>query len=150
MYNKREVNIMNIELLKKYDNLFDQTERKMLTASMLQAFRETYNLQKKEVAELIGIKPQTYGAYESGRNEAPAEVLVRLSMLYDVPVDLLIQRDKMSKDDKSAHEQLEYFDEQLNGLREAILKGDGETSEQLSQFIEGIQALTDAIKNNKF
>lgn len=141
---------MNIELLKRYNNLFDQTERKMLTAAMLRAFRETYNLQKKEVAELIGIKPQTYGAYESGRNETPAEVLVRLSMLYDVPVDLLIQRDKMSRDDKSAHEQLEYFDEQINELREAILRGDGETSEQFSQFIEGIQALTNAIKENKF
>ena len=94
---------MNIELLKKYDNLYDQSERKILTAVMLCAYREANNLQKKEVAELIGIKPQTYGAYESGRNETPTEVLVRLSILYDVPVDVLIQRDNMSKTEKFSH-----------------------------------------------
>lgn len=144
---------MNIELLKKYDNLYDQSERKILTAVMLCAYREANKLQKKEVAELIGIKPQTYGAYESGRNETPTEVLVRLSILYDVPVDVLIQRDNMSKTEKSAQEQLNYYDEQINELREELLKGDPKTKEAFSQFIDSVQAMTDvlreAIKANK-
>lgn len=139
---------MNIELLKKYDNLYNQTERKQLIALMICEFRKANGLQKKEVAELIGIKPQTYGAYESGRNETPAEVLVRLSMLYDVPVDVLIQRDNMSKTEKSAQEQLEYYDEQINQLREDLLKGDPKTKEAFSQFIDSVQAMTDALKEN--
>ncbi len=117
---------------------------------MIKAFRETHGLQKKEVAELIDIKPQTYGAYESGRNETPIEVLVRLSMLYNVPVDILVQRDNMSKTDKTAEEQLELYDKQIKELREAMLKGDAEATEQFSKLIEGLQALTDAIKENKF
>lgn len=137
---------MDIMTLKTYNNLYNQTERKLLTAAMLKAFRENNNLQKKEVAELIGIKPQTYGAYESGRNEAPAEVLVRLSMLYEVPVDLLVQRDNMSKTEKSAQEQLAMYDEQIKGLKEAILKGDVNATEQFSKLIDGIQALTDVLK----
>lgn len=137
---------MNVELLKRYNNLYDQAERKQLIALMISEFRKANGLQKKEVAELIGIKPQTYGAYESGRNETPAEVLVRLSMLYDVPVDVLIQRDNMSKTEKSAQEQLEYYDEQINQLREELLKGDPKTKEVFSQFIDSIQEMTDVLK----
>ena len=140
---------MNIELLKQYNNLYDQTERKLLTAAMLKAFRESNGLQKKEVAELIGIKPQTYGAYESGRNETPAEVLVRLSMLYNIPVDILVQRDNMSKTEKSMQEQLEYYDEKIKELKEAMLRGDAEATEQFAKFLEAIQELTEAIKENK-
>lgn len=141
---------MDTRLLETYNNLYNQTERKLMTASMIKAFRETHGLQKKEVAELIDIKPQTYGAYESGRNETPIEVLVRLSMLYNVPVDVLVQRDNMSRTDKTAKEQLELYDEQIKELREAMLKGDSEATEQFSKLIEGLQALTDAIKENKF
>ena len=93
---------MNTELLKQYNNLYDVTERKALIADMLTAFREMNRLQKKDVAEYLGIKPQTYNAYESGRNEPPAEILVRLSLLYDVPIDVLVQKDNMSKTQKSA------------------------------------------------
>lgn len=137
---------MNLELLKQYNNLYDQSERKQMIASMICEFRKANKLQKKEVAELIGIKPQTYGAYESGRNETPAEVLVRLSMLYDVPVDILIQRDNMSKTEKSAQEQLEFYNEQINQLREELLKGDPQTKEVFSQLLDGLQAMNDTLK----
>ncbi len=35
---------------------------------------------QKEVAEAIGVSTQSYATYERGRNEAPAEVLIRLAM----------------------------------------------------------------------
>ena len=137
---------MNKELLNQYNNLYNQTERKELIAFMLTQFRELNGLQKKEVAELIGIKPQTYGAYESGRNEAPAEVLVRLSFLYDVPVDILIQRNSMSKTKASAQNQLAYYDEQIQELKEQLLKGSPEAQAVFSQFVEGIEELNNTMK----
>lgn len=137
---------MNKELLKQYNNLYNQTERKELIAFMLTQFRELNGLQKKEVAELIGIKPQTYGAYESGRNETPAEVLVRLSFLYDVPVDVLIQRDNTSKTELSAQEQLAFYDEQIQELKEQLLKGSPEAQAALSQLVEGIEELNNSMK----
>ena len=54
--------------------------------------RELYGLQMKEIASYIGINNQTYRTYEIGRNEAPQEVIVRLSFLYEVPTDYLLQK----------------------------------------------------------
>jgi transcriptional regulator with XRE-family HTH domain len=137
---------MNKELLERYNALYTQEERKKMTAQMLSSFRKLNKLQQKEVAQLVGIKPQTYGAYESGRNETPIEILVRLSILYDVPVDILIQRDNMTKTQKSAIEQLDYFDEQLQGIREAMLKNGNEANEQFQTIIENIEKLTDVMR----
>ncbi len=137
---------MNLEQLKLYNNLYEINERKTLIAQMLSAFRESNHLQKKDVAEYLGIKPQTYNAYESARNEPPAEILVRLSLLYDVPVDILIQRNNMSKTQKSAKEQLDYYDEQIDQLKEEVLKSGN--NESLQMFLDGVKQLTEALQNN--
>ena len=136
---------MNTEELKLYNAQYTQEERKNLTAQTLAIFRQTNNLQQKEVAELIGIKPQTYGAYENGRNETPTEVLVRLSILYEVPVDLLIQKDAR-KTKENALEQIELYNRQMDEIKEQLLKGDTETSEQFKQLLDQLGQITDTIK----
>lgn len=143
---RKEGEKMNTELLKRYNNLYDVTERKALIADMLTAFREMNRLQKKDVAEYLGIKPQTYNAYESGRNEPPAEILVRLSLLYDVPIDVLVQKDNMSKTQKSAKEQLDYYDKQIDQLKEELIKTGN--SEDIQLFLDGVKQLTEAMKTN--
>ena len=139
------MNKMNTEELKLYNAQYTQEERKNLTAQTLAIFRQTNNLQQKEVAELIGIKPQTYGAYENGRNETPTEVLVRLSILYEVPVDLLIQKDAR-KTKENALEQIELYNRQMDEIKEQLLKGDTETSEQFKQLLDQLGQITDTIK----
>lgn len=137
---------MNIEKLKLYNNLYEITERKLLIADMLTAFREMNHLQKKDVAEYLCIKPQTYNAYESGRNEPPAEILVRLSLLYDVPVDILIQKDNMSRTQQTAKEQLDFYDNQIDQLKEELIKnGD---NENIQMFLDGIKQLTEAMQKS--
>lgn len=127
---------MNVDALKTYDNQFTTSERKQLVAEMLKAMRETEKLQQKELAELLGIKPQTYSAYELGRNEPPVEILVRLSKLYDVPIDILVQKDT-NKDSAKAKEQLEMFDKQIQELKKEMLeKGSNAKMEQLIKAIE--------------
>lgn len=139
---------MSIETLKIYNQLYTNTERKQLIADMITEFRKLYKYQKKEVAELIGIKPQTYGAYESGRNEIPAEILVRLSILYDTPTDVLMQRDVMTKNEETAKSQLDRYDEEISKLREEVLKGKPEATELITQMLQGIQELNDNLKKN--
>ena len=139
---------MSIETLKLYNQLYTKTERKQLIADMITEFRKLYKYQKKEVAELIGIKPQTYGAYESGRNEIPAEILVRLSILYDTPTDVLMQRDVMAKNEETAKSQLDRYDEEISKLREEVLKGKPEATELITQMLQGIQELNDNLKKN--
>lgn len=137
---------MNTELLKRYDELYTVAERKKLIGDMLKAFREANKLQQKQVAEYIGINPQTYSAYESGRNEPPAEVLVRLSLLYGISVDILIQRDNMAKTEKSAKEQLDYYDKQMDELREELLKGNPEVQDVFNKLLDGLQDFTQAVR----
>ena len=74
-YNVAEVIQMNIETLQNYNCLYNNTERKELIAESISTFRKSNNLSMKEVAELIGITPQAYGAYERGRNEPPCKAV---------------------------------------------------------------------------
>ena len=136
---------MSLQDLQVYNNLYEITERKQLIADMLTALRETNHYQKKDVAQFIGIKPQTYGAYESGRNEPPAEILVRLSLLYDFPVDLLVQRDNMSKTKDSIKKQMDYYNEQLDMIKTELLKSDNSENAQL--VIDQLKQLTEAVKD---
>lgn len=134
---------MSVQDLQMYNNLYDISERKQLIADMLTVLRETKHYQKKDVAEFLNIKPQTYGAYESGRNEPPAEILIRLSLLYDVPVDIIIQRDNMSKSQDSLKKQLDYYDEQLDQIKADLLKTDSKSAQML---IEQFKEFTDTIR----
>lgn len=134
---------MNLEALKTYNNQFEITERKQLIADMLKALRENEGLQQKELAKLIGIKPQTYSAYEIGRNEPPTEILVRLSLLYDVPIDVLVQK-SATRDQTKAKEQLEMFDSQIQELKKELLtKGD---NEQLQSLMDALEMFNNTLK----
>lgn len=139
---------MGREELKNYNNLYDVTERKKLISTMLTEFRKVNGYQQKEVAQLIGIKSQTYNAYESGRNETPAEILVRLSILYDTPIDILVQRDNTTKEKKSVQTTLDIYDKEIQGLREELLKGDPKAQEVFTKLLDGIQDFTNALREN--
>ena len=145
-YNRREVKKMGIELLNNYNNLFDPVERKELIAESLKVFRVSKGLQMKEVADLIGISAQAYGAYERGRNEPPAEILVRLAILYDVTIDVLVQRDNLNKNKLTIKKQLDIYDEQIKQLKANLLKGDPETQKAFGEMLDQIQKLTDTIR----
>ena len=123
-----------------YNNLFTVPERKEMIADMLKIYRQINKFTQLEIAEKLGINAQTYATYERGRNEPPAEILVRLSYLYNVPVDLLIQRDNLYKDKNSAKKTVKEFDDVIDAIRSKILSGDPKTR-------EAIKDLTDVISN---
>lgn len=145
-YNVAEVIQMNIETLQNYNCLYNNTERKELIAESIVTLRKSNNLTMKEVAKLIGITSQAYGAYERGRNEPPAEVLVRLSMLYDVSIDVLVQKDNLNKDKLTVKKQLDIYDEQIKQLKAELLKGDPEAQKALTTMLDTIQNLNDTIR----
>ncbi len=130
----------------EYNNIFTQAERKKLIAETLKFLRNSKRMTQQEVAEILDIQQQTYATYERGRNEPPAEILVRLSYLYDVPVDIIIQRDNMSKDETTLKNQIEMFDEVIDEMRNKVLSGDPEMRKQLSQLTETISDFTKAIE----
>lgn len=80
--------------LAPYECQFTIEERKKITAHTLQEFRKAKGYSQKEVASYIQVKPATFNTYETGRTEPPIEVLVRLSYLYQMPIDFLVQKDR--------------------------------------------------------
>ncbi len=136
------------EELKNYNSLYNQQERKELIGMSLKSFREVSKLTQKEVAEAIGVNTQSYATYERGRNEAPAEVLVRLAMLYDVPLDVLMQRYNMQKDMITASKQLDDMSQDIADLSKALgdRDMDEEEKKKLFEALGALSELTEAIK----
>ena len=130
-----------------YDNIYTVAERKQLIAEMLKTHRQINKYTQKEVAEHIGVNAETYATYERGRNEPPAEILVRLAFLYDVPIDFLVQRDNLYKDEKTALKTINEFENAIDEMRGKILSGDPQTREVLKQFADSLNNMVDVIKD---
>lgn len=129
----------------EYNNLFTQAERKDLIAQTLKILRNGKRLTQQEVAEKLDIQTQTYATYERGRNEPPAEILVRLSYLYDVPVDIIVQRDNMFKDKESIKNEIAMFDDVLEEMRSKVLSGDPQMREQLAQLTDALSKFNNTL-----
>lgn len=52
----------------------------------------------------------------------------------------------MSKTQKSAKEQLDYYDKQIDQLKEELIKTGN--SEDIQLFLDGVKQLTEAMKTN--
>lgn len=108
------------EKLKKYNYLYNKQERKELIARNIIELRKNARLQQKEVAELLKVQYQTYRNYENGASEPPAEMLVRLSKLYEKPVDIIIGADDYSKDKDKARKIFEEQEREISELRAKV------------------------------
>lgn len=129
-----------------YENLYTFDERKQLIADSLKGIRQAKNMTQKQVAEHIGINTQTYATYERGRNEPPAEIIIRLSYLYDIPTDLILQKDNITKEKSAIMKQLDNFDAVIDEMRGKILSGDAETREQLGRVADAFEQLLDFMR----
>ena len=67
-------------------------------------------------------------------------------MLYDVPIDVLVQRDNFNKERLTTVKQLDMYDEQIKQLRAELLKGDPEAQKIWTEYLDKIQGLTDTIR----
>lgn len=61
----------------------------MVFANRLREIRERSGMKRKEVAEKMGITLQAYSCYEYGRREPRLSNIVKLSKIFDIPVDVL-------------------------------------------------------------
>ena len=110
----------------KYENIFTVEERKRIIAQAMRELRKAKGISQKEAAGEIGISQATYSAYERGRNEPPAEILVRLSYLFDCSVDILVQRDRLYRSASDALKQAEQLRAEMAQLEKALAENEGE------------------------
>ncbi len=137
------------EEFKRYGNLYTPQERKELIAMSIKTLRLSKNLSQKEIAEAIGVSTQSYTTYERGRNEAPAEVLLRIAMYFDVPLDMLMQRDNVAKDKYKLSKQLDGASQEIAELSKALAEKEMSPEEKMEAYkaIESLSKLADALKS---
>ena len=52
--------------------------------------REDCDLNQTEVARMLGMSQTGYSKYETGENDIPTSVLIRLARFYDTSIDYLL------------------------------------------------------------
>ena len=135
---------MNDEL-SPYGFQFTVEERKRVIAQSLEEVRKSKGYTQKQVAAFIKVKPTTYSTYESGRTEPPAEILVRLSYLYQTSVDTLVQRNRLHRGALDIQKQLEEYQRQAR-LMEEQLTANIEDSSTAQSILEGMEKVIDEMR----
>lgn len=120
----------------KYNNLFTIEERKKIIAQTMRELRKRSGMSQKEIAAKVEVSQATYSAYERGRNEPPAEVLVRLSYVFGCSVDVLVQKDRLYRNANEALMQLAQCQGELERVR-AELAGN-EEAQALFDLLEKV------------
>lgn len=54
--------------------------------------RPDHDLTQTQLAKILGMSQTGYSKYETGENDIPTEILIRLSQLYNVNIDYLLDQ----------------------------------------------------------
>lgn len=127
-----------------YNNNFDINERKEFIAESLRELRVYAGLTQSELAEKLGIKAGTYSTYENGTREAPAEIIVRLSILYGVSTDIILQVARYKKEQYVSTEQIANFDNEIEELRKELTNKKDKLNPEVKMMLE---TMTTAFEN---
>ena len=73
----------------------------MECAERIRALREDNDFTQQKLAEMIGMSQTGYSKYETGENDIPTQILIKLSRIYNVSIDYLLEEsdipDRVSK-----------------------------------------------------
>ena len=58
----------------------------------IRELRDDHDLTQREVAEMLGMSQTGYSKYETGTNDIPTAVLIKLADFYKTSVDYLLGR----------------------------------------------------------
>lgn len=127
-----------------YNGEFTIEQRKIMTAQALQELRKARKLSQKEVAATLNIPATTYNTYESGRTEPPIEILVRLSHLYGIPIDIIVQRDRVYGTADDVGRKMAAFKQDVAKLDKQITEN-GASDPALLSMLATMEKLADAM-----
>lgn len=54
--------------------------------------REDRDLNQTKIAEILGMSQTGYSKYETGENDIPTSILIKLANFYDVSIDYLLSQ----------------------------------------------------------
>ena len=58
----------------------------------IRILREDHDLTQKQVAQMLGMSQTGYSKYETGENDIPTAVLIKLANFYQTTIDYLLGR----------------------------------------------------------
>ncbi len=58
----------------------------------LKELREDHELNQTQLAKMLGMSQTGYSKYETGENDVPTGILIKLAMYYDVSIDYLLDQ----------------------------------------------------------
>lgn len=116
----------------------------------LKELRENRNLTQAELAKLLKVSPSAIGMYEQGRRDPDSSTLKKISVLFNVSVDYLLdnqppQKDSLPvltpKDERQIAKDLENIVDTLNG---AVAMSDDPEDEEDREMLKAalLQAMT--------
>lgn len=59
--------------------------------------RNDNDMTQKELSKILGMSQTGYSKYETGENDIPTEILIKLSKLYNVSIDYLLNQTNCRK-----------------------------------------------------
>ena len=65
--------------------------------SRLRDLREDRDLNQTQVAKILGMSQTGYSKYETGENDIPTQVLIKLARFYNTSVDYLLGQTNQAK-----------------------------------------------------
>ena len=54
--------------------------------------REDHDLTQKQIAQMLGMSQTGYSKYETGENDIPTQILIKLADFYQTSIDYLLGR----------------------------------------------------------
>ena len=132
-------------LFAPYECQFSPKERKLIVAQVLRELRIMHKYSQKEVAGILGLSQPGYNGYETGRTEPPLEILVRLSYLYKVSMDIIVQKGRLYRTTADIQEQMEQASAELERAEEALCKNELDNP-QMKSLLDAMKALTKGMK----
>ncbi|MFQ8951927.1 MAG: helix-turn-helix domain-containing protein [Oscillospiraceae bacterium] len=58
----------------------------------IRSLREDRDLSQKEIASILGMSQTGYSKYETGENDIPTQILIKLAEYYNTTTDYLLGR----------------------------------------------------------
>lgn len=132
-------------LFAPYECQFSPQERKRIVAQTLRELRKLKNYSQKELAGILGLSQPGYNGYETGRTEPPLEILVRLSYLYKVPVDLIVQKDRLYRTTTDINDQITKMNMEIDKMAKELDKSDL-NNPMAQQIIESMKMLAEGMQ----
>ena len=74
--------------------------RKFSTKNRLRELREDNDISQTYLAKLLDMSQTGYSKYETGENDIPTAILIKLSDFYDTSIDYLLGQTNIKKRNK--------------------------------------------------